>query len=482
MQMGEMCLVMCGVWVCGSDGKWEFVVDKKKMARIVSVEEGISIKELERRVLGEFRAGELEYGVALSYWPPDSLELATWIKTSPVLLTNDGSLRYFFEHLKVRGSMNLFATVELLGVDGFDTPLIEKKQSGGGFREKGEKSRAEGIDSDYSGPEEIDERDVRPRGYDYEFWEPLLAGDLGGSNVVEVVFNDKEAEGLVKMEEARRPYSCYTNNAFDHMVDPEGSSEWDRADNKDEEPMDDLLWMGKTNLGGHETRGCETGGDVEDKEFDIPPLYDDTEYEAAEIPGLDVEEADGVVHVGKVYRSKVDCQISLAIYAIKNQIQFKQTRTKVDSFVCECPDTGCDWRVTAHAIRGTGYYEIRKAQLVHSFPIESRNRYRKRGTTRVIAAVYKAKFKERTKRLNVAELQRLVLEDLRISASYMKDLIRRPYQTGVEDAGVSGITGPIVLARYECVTRWWTLYHQAHICGYESCGQDVKNEGMRERL
>ena len=335
--------------------------------------------------------------------------------------------------------MNLFATVELLGVDGlqadsgmgvgFDTPVIDKKQSGDGFREKGgnvssvgsktnfinlddfklvqevekleERMKAEsnttgacdfsgcseGIDSDYSGSEEIDEKDVRPRGYDYEFWEPLIAGDLGCSNPVEVVFNDKEAEGLVKMEEARRPYSCYTNNAFDHMVDLGGSSEWGRADNKDEEPMDDFAWMGKTSLGrnetvGQETRGRETGGhgsskrnlvDVDDEEFDIPPLYDDTEYEAAEIPELDVEEADGVVHFGKVYGSKVDCQISLAIYAIKNQIQFKQTRTKLDSFVCGCPDTGCDWRVTTHEIHGTGYYEIRKAQLVHFCPIESRN-------------------------------------------------------------------------------------------------------------
>ncbi|CAN7038081.1 unnamed protein product, partial [Brassica rapa subsp. trilocularis] len=44
----------------------------------------------------------------------------------------------------------------------------------------------------------------------------------------------------------------------------------------------------------------------------------------------------------------------------------------------------------------------------------------KRGTARVIAAVYKAKFKEPSKGPKVGELQRLVLEDLRISASYMK--------------------------------------------------------------
>lgn len=29
MQMDEMCLVMCRAW--GTDGKWEFMVDKKKM-------------------------------------------------------------------------------------------------------------------------------------------------------------------------------------------------------------------------------------------------------------------------------------------------------------------------------------------------------------------------------------------------------------------------------------------------------------------
>lgn len=62
---------------------------QEKDGRVISLEEGISIKELERCVLGEFRVEEAEYCVALSYWPPDSLELATRTKTPPVLLTND---------------------------------------------------------------------------------------------------------------------------------------------------------------------------------------------------------------------------------------------------------------------------------------------------------------------------------------------------------------------------------------------------------
>ncbi|CAN6986898.1 unnamed protein product, partial [Brassica oleracea var. botrytis] len=42
------------------------------------------------------------------------------------------------------------------------------------------------------------------------------------------------------------------------------------------------------------------------------------------------------------------------------------------------------------------------------------------GTARVIAAVYKAKFKEPSKGPKVVEIQRLLMDDIRISASYMK--------------------------------------------------------------
>ncbi|XP_056862695.1 uncharacterized protein LOC130510422 [Raphanus sativus] len=448
MDMEEMCLVMCGGWYCGNDGKWEFLVDKKRMARMFGA--------------------------------------CNRIKTPPVVLTNDGALRYFFTHLKVRGSMNLFATLERVGGDlfqgsgsvgvAFETPMMakEKKNVGGGYSGNGEyvssvgsktnfinledvelveeverfEARAksaskstgaadlsgcsEGLESDlsgYSGPEEVDDRDVRPKGYDYHFWEPLIAGDLGGTDALETVFNGKDEAGSVKMEDGRRGNSSNTGGSSRGLQGDGASCGWDGEDVMGGVHLDDLSWMGQTRLGGCVKRGQNSGGirsvkrnlrDVDDDEFDIPPLYDDTEYEAAEIPGLDIEGADGVVHVGKVYGSKVDCQIALAIYAIKNQIRYTQTRTEVDSFVCECPEERCDWRVTAHEIRGTGYYEIRKAQLVHSCPIETRNGYMKRGTARVIAAVYKSKFKEPTKGPKVGELQRLVLEDLRISASYMK--------------------------------------------------------------
>ncbi|KAH0891378.1 LOW QUALITY PROTEIN: hypothetical protein HID58_053807 [Brassica napus] len=239
--MDEMCMVMCGAWLCGSDGKWEFVVDKTNMARTIPVHEALTIKEIEIRVFAEFKKSETSFNVALSYWPPDSKDLATGIKPPPL---------YFFFHMKVTGSLNLFATFESFGygraapdMDGFETPRCSTKQRESGNKRKtvdlssvGSKTNfinlddfqliedvekikkrlsnptcggdcngmSDGIDSDYSGPEEIDERDVRPRGYDVEFWEPLIDGDLGGSNAVEVVFNEKEANGVDKSSEGSR--------------------------------------------------------------------------------------------------------------------------------------------------------------------------------------------------------------------------------------------------------------------------------------
>ncbi|WZZ42517.1 hypothetical protein YC2023_038776 [Brassica napus] len=84
LKMDEMCMVMCGAWLCGSDGKWEFVVDKTNMARTIPVHEALTIKEIEIRVFAEFKKSETSFNVALSYWPPDSKDLATGIKPPPL--------------------------------------------------------------------------------------------------------------------------------------------------------------------------------------------------------------------------------------------------------------------------------------------------------------------------------------------------------------------------------------------------------------
>ncbi|KAL0875885.1 hypothetical protein Bca101_025590 [Brassica carinata] len=524
--MEDQCMVMCGEWVCGNEGKWDFVLDKRQMGRLVPLYEGMGLSELQGNVFREFGVEEDLFVAALSYWPPTSLELATWIRTPPVLLTSNGGIRYFLQHMRVNVAMNLFVGFERRSkqnedyVDdswmGFVTPgafnrkttasvgygssrcfvtpgfvpkEVPKDDSGMGFVTPGsikqkrtatvdyglsrrgsvpkEVSKApvvnledvefvrevervekeindvssvgkeEALSGSSLGVEEetndvvyeVDEREVRPRGYDKEFWSPLLSGDYAGSNVVNVIYNvDEIVENQAKKTGPYR-YTCTTNNAFDHDVEVGGLSnvKTDYGDDKH-------AWMGMSSynpwMGAVDSSAPSVDirhrvpprklDEVDDEEFDIPPLFDDTSYAAPEIPDMDLEEGDGRIYVGKVFANKVDGQISLAIYAIRNQIRFKQTRTKIDSFVVECPDEKCDWRVTAHEIRGCGYYEIRKAQLDHSCPIEFMQGYQSKATSRVIVAVYRSKFGIPGKGPVPTELQKLVLEDLRVSASYMK--------------------------------------------------------------
>ncbi|CAN6830412.1 unnamed protein product, partial [Brassica oleracea] len=207
------------------------------MGRMVQIYDGIGCNELEGNVLREFKLDEGRFRVSLSYWPPTSFELATGIRTPPVLITNEGA----FE-LKTDNVDN--EVVDDTGM-GYVSPeaarFVEKRDLGCGSSKKGylssaasktrsrvidiadddelvrevekleEKIMSEGLKGgsskgeDESGYEEenfeLDEISVRPRGYDKEFWSPLLAGDFGGSAAVNVVYNEDEiVEGLTKKQ------------------------------------------------------------------------------------------------------------------------------------------------------------------------------------------------------------------------------------------------------------------------------------------
>lgn len=65
------------------------------MSRMVPFHDGITLSQLEHNIMKEFSLEGNLGSVALSYWSPTTLELATGIRTPPVLLTNEGDVRYF---------------------------------------------------------------------------------------------------------------------------------------------------------------------------------------------------------------------------------------------------------------------------------------------------------------------------------------------------------------------------------------------------
>ncbi|KAF2609187.1 hypothetical protein F2Q68_00045500 [Brassica cretica] len=267
------------------------------MGRMVSVYEGIGCEELERNVLREFRMDEVRFGVTLSYWPPTSLELATGIRTPPVLVTSDGAVKYFFQHLKVKGGMNLFARFEakhqFVDTDvvddsgmGFVSPdavkfssrssrkgyvsssasktkvinladdvdfvqevekveekLMGESHEGESIKDVADSCFSAGTEAEGTLEEDLEEIEARPRGYDEEFWKPMLAGDYGGSNVVDLVFNEDEIVEGVKKKSGPRSYFCDTGSFFDHYVEVGGQG-GDETKANVMKPEDYNPWMG----------------------------------------------------------------------------------------------------------------------------------------------------------------------------------------------------------------------------------------------
>ena len=149
-------------------------------------------------------------------------------------------------------------------------------------------------------------------------------------------------------------------------------------------------------------------------------MFDDISYQADDVHDFNFDDPDGEPTVGKPYASKQDCQIACAIYAIKEHFHFRQTRTTRHSFVLICHDTHCDWRILAQELTNCGYYTIKKANLAHIFPFDTRDLYKRRAISKVIAHVYRSRYGEPNVGPKSAQLQHMVFEDLRVSASYMK--------------------------------------------------------------
>lgn len=577
-------MVIAGKWETSADSHWNFSIDKQHMTRIVPLRNGIPLTELLSNVFREFfDNSDVIRTAVLSYWPPNSKELATGLTTPPVMLTTDGAVSYFYQHFQANKGMNLFVTFNIQPqphpishVDenplSFTTPNQPLKRTHSPYSSSALRhpstvgsqipgfslftddvlnlsqgclhvhpqnsphvhpqssppvrppscppvhrptavshipgssvSTHDNLDQEFpvvedSGlsktnryslldetlfcqdellqkmfkedPNNIpdswatneDEEDedtasdaslpadipgVQTRGYDQDFWAPLIGNPLGGSDAAEVM------AGIAVPKTAPHIIHCTTGDAFDHTVlvsgelppycKPEVGSSQLPVHPRSCPPVQPRSVPSRTpqscppvRRSSAYTSSARTSytdphpphpptptpretrplSEISDEEFDVPPLFDDTLFEAEDVPDLDID--DDEPFVGKLYASKEDCQIGLAIYAIKEQFYFRQTRTSRHFFVLSCHDTRCEWRIRAKELTSCGYYTIQKCHLDHTCDTETRRLYKKRATSKVLAHIYRSKYCDVADAPKALQLQQLVLEDLRVSASYMK--------------------------------------------------------------
>lgn len=103
--MTDHCIVIAGKWTF-ADSRWIFDIDKSKMSCIVYVCSSMPLLDFQNRIVKEFfSATATAPSVDLSYWPPNTKELATWLITPPVTLSH-------FMHLEAHRGMNLFVSFD----------------------------------------------------------------------------------------------------------------------------------------------------------------------------------------------------------------------------------------------------------------------------------------------------------------------------------------------------------------------------------
>ncbi|CAF1854264.1 unnamed protein product [Brassica oleracea] len=89
--MAEHCMVIAGKWETSAYRHWNFSIDKQHMTRIVPLRNGIPLTELLSNVFREFFDDADVFRTALlSYWPPNSKELASGLTTPPVCSQTTG--------------------------------------------------------------------------------------------------------------------------------------------------------------------------------------------------------------------------------------------------------------------------------------------------------------------------------------------------------------------------------------------------------
>lgn len=80
-------MVIAGEWKTSDDGSWNFSIDKHQRSRIMTLSPTMTLLELQNNVLKEFFANTQSCpSASLSYWPPNTKDLATGISTPPVML------------------------------------------------------------------------------------------------------------------------------------------------------------------------------------------------------------------------------------------------------------------------------------------------------------------------------------------------------------------------------------------------------------
>lgn len=125
-------------------------------------------------------------------------------------------------------------------------------------------------------------------------------------------------------------------------------------------------------------------------------------------------------YMGRVFKSKADCKIKLAIHAINRKFHFRTTRSSPSILLAQCVGDACPQRVYAVLLDASGNFQVRQANLVHSCTVDDRRNYHKLATTIVIGQILQSRFVGIKKGPTAAAIRKILLDEFHVNVSYWK--------------------------------------------------------------
>jgi len=135
---------------------------------------------------------------------------------------------------------------------------------------------------------------------------------------------------------------------------------------------------------------------------------------------FDVKYEGDKLFVGRVFKSKFDCKIKIAIHAINCKFHFRTARSTPKFMVLKCISKTCPWRVYASKVDSSDSFQVRQANQRHTCTIDQRRRYHRLATTQVIGKLMQSRFLGIKRGPNAAVIRKFLLDDYHVSISYLK--------------------------------------------------------------
>ncbi|XP_024010620.1 uncharacterized protein LOC112086097 [Eutrema salsugineum] len=407
----QMVLLVKGKWFEQTNGVWTFLTDRRGNTKAVFLSSRMSFCEVVKLVKEKLCIKE-DVGVTLTFQWPAFMLMDDGRDAPPVLMSSDDEVSLFVEMRAEIDQLNLCVTTD----ENTDDDVV---------RVPGENEEAlvvygtteeDGAAGDEAYEEENSER-----------LDELAVISLAGEEPDFVKDDDIPGEGIHENVDDAGEIPDQDNNDNARARDkgkakvPDGDSGYVPASHGLEKGECSRP-SGKYSCADETINGVFSETEEVPAMFgrDAPPVVDDVSDDGIDSALRDMRyEGDGIF-VGRIFRNKVECKIKLAIHAINRKFHFRTPRSTPNYMEFLCINSTCPWRIYASLMDATGNFQIKKAKLKHTCPIEDRRKYHKQATTQVIGELIQTRFVAGEKSPGPIEIQRIMLQEFQVNISYWK--------------------------------------------------------------